>query len=78
MTIRVAKAALSGRIFAGHPTKRGDAFRAGRVDVTSDVLKAVSEFVGVGNQITVECDGEPAFCIAVTAPPVAVTGESDD
>ena len=38
--IRVATAALSGRIFAGRPTKDGAGFKEPRYDVTSDVLVA--------------------------------------
>lgn len=67
MTLRVATTALANRIYAGHPCKDGLGFKAGRVDVTSDVLKAIGEFVGVGNEVTVECEGEPKFRIAVIA-----------
>jgi len=63
--LRVATAVLSNRIFAGYPLKSGLGFREPRHDVTSDVLQAVRDKIGVGNEITVECDGEPAFRIAV-------------
>lgn len=63
--IRLAVAALSGRIFAGRPTKDGLGFKEPRYDVTSDVLRCVSEHVGIGNEVTVHCDGKPAFRIAV-------------
>lgn len=66
MTIRVAATAIGNRIYAGRPNKKGDAFLAGRTDVTGDVLKAISEFVGIGHEVTVTCDGEPSFKIAVT------------
>lgn len=61
MTIRVATAALSGRIFAGRPTKDGKGFREPRFDVTSDVLRAVADKIGIGHEVTVECDGVPAL-----------------
>lgn len=63
--IRVATAALSERIYAGRITKYGQRFREPRYDVTSDVLVAIRDKVGVGNQITVERDGKPQFRIAV-------------
>lgn len=65
MAIRVAMAALSKRIFAGHPTKNGQGFKEPRYDVTSDVLLAVSQFVGIDHKTTVECEGKPAFIIQV-------------
>ena len=64
-SIRVATAALSERIYAGRPNKAGDGFKGERHDVTSDVLRAVRDKVGVGNEVTVECDGKPEFRIAV-------------
>lgn len=63
--IRVATAALSGRIFAGRPTKDGTAFKEPRYDVTSDVLIAVKDKIGIGYNITVERDGVPLFKIAI-------------
>lgn len=65
--IRVATAALSEHIFAGRPTKDGLGFKEPRYDVTSDVLVAIRDKVGIGNEITVECDGKPAFRIRVLA-----------
>ena len=66
--IRVATAALSGRIFAGRPTKDGLGFKDPRYDVTSDVLIAVRDKVGIGNQVNVERDGVVGFRIAVLPP----------
>lgn len=63
--IRVATAALSGRIFAGRPTKDGKGFKEPRFDVTSDVLVAVKDKIGIGHEVTVECNGVPQFRIAV-------------
>lgn len=66
--IRVATAALSERIFAGRPTKDGKGFKEPRYDVTSDVLAAIRDKVGIGNEIAVECNGAVAFRIAVLPP----------
>lgn len=66
MSVRLATAALSGRIFAGTPNKAGDGFKGQRHDVTSDALKCVSEHIGMNNRAVVHCDGKPAFEIAVT------------
>lgn len=63
--IRVATAALSGRIFAGHPMKSGLGFREPRQDVTNDVYQAIKDHVGIGNQITLRRDGEPGFIIQI-------------
>ena len=63
--IRVATAVLSERIFAGRPKKDGTGFKEPRYDVTSDVLVAIRDKIGIGNKITVECDGVPQFEIAV-------------
>lgn len=66
--IRVATAALSGRIYAGRPRKDGTGFKQPRYDVTSDVLAAVKDKIGIGHEVTVECDGVPAFRIAILEP----------
>lgn len=63
--IRVATAVLSNRIFAGRPTKDGRGFKEPRYDVTSDVLRAVKDKIGIGNEVTVECDGVPQYRIAI-------------
>lgn len=63
--IRVATAALSNRIFAGRLTKDGKGFKEPRYDVTSDVLVAIKDKIGIGHQVTVECNGVPQFRIAV-------------
>ena len=67
--IRVATAALSGRIFAGRPTKDGLGFKEPRYDVTSDVLVAIRDKVGIGNEIEVGLAGTGVmFRIAVLSP----------
>ncbi len=66
--IRVATAAISGRIFAGRPTKDGMGFKEPRYDVTSDVLVAVKDKIGIGHQVNVERDGVVEFRIAILPP----------
>lgn len=66
--IRVATGALSGRIFAGRPTKDGRGFKEPRYDVTSDVLAAIRDKIGIGNQVNVERDGVVEFRIAILPP----------
>jgi hypothetical protein len=73
--IRVATAALSGRIFAGRPTKDGTGLKEPRYDVTSDVLVAVRDKIGIGHEATVERDGIPQFRIAIL--PIEATGGDD-
>lgn len=65
--IRVACTALMKRITAGHPNKDGKSFRGGGEDVTSDVLKAVIEYVEPGHVVTVNVNGMPAYEIEVRA-----------
>ena len=65
MAIRLGCAALSGRIYAGRPNKKGDGFVGQRHEVTSDVLKTVIEHIGADHAITVNVDGHPAYEIAV-------------
>lgn len=64
--IRVATAVISNRIFAGRLNKAGDAFKGERFDVTSDVMKAVIDKIGVGFEANVEVGGEPKYVIRVT------------
>ena len=77
---RIATAALSGRIYAGRVNKAGTSFLDGKVDVTSDVLKAVIEKVTPGHIVTVEVDGKPAYEIEVRAcqPSRAVIAKAGD
>lgn len=63
--LRIATAALSGRIYAGRVSKDGTRFLDGKVDVTSDVLKAVIDKVTPGHVVTVEVDGKPKYEIEV-------------
>lgn len=66
--IRVATAALSGRIFAGRATKDGMGFKEPRYDVTSDVLKAVVDHIGMGMQADIVSEGELICTIKIVAP----------
>jgi RIO-like serine/threonine protein kinase len=63
--LRVACSALGG-IYAGRIKANGCEWCAGKVDVTSDVLKAIIEHVGVGKSAEVTVDGKPSYRIAVT------------
>lgn len=74
--IRLGTAALSNRIFAGYPNKKGDAFRGERHDVTGDVLKVIAEHIGIGHEVTVNCDGIPLYRIAIL--PVEAAKEGTD
>lgn len=60
--IRVATTALSGRIFAGRPTKDGMGFKEPRYDVTSDTLKAVVDYIGLGMQADITADDGEVLC----------------
>ena len=42
-TKRIATSPLTGRIFSGRVNKEGTAFTGEKIDVTSDVLRAVIE-----------------------------------
>lgn len=76
--IRVATSVLSKRIFAGRPTKDGKGFKEPRYDVTSDVLVAIRDKVGIGNEIDVETSGVVQFRIAVLPPRVEVVESKGD
>ena len=66
--IRLATAAISGRIFAGRPTKDGMSFKEPRYDVTSDALKAVMDHIGVGMQADIVSEGEIVCTIKIVGP----------
>ncbi len=66
--IRVATAVFSERIFAGRPTKNGLGFKEPRYDVTSDVLVAIRDKVGIGNEVEVSSGNGVEFRIAVLPP----------
>ena len=65
--LRIACTALTKRIFAGRVNKAGNSFLDGKVDVTSDCLKAVIEHVEPGHTVTVHVDGVPKYEITVKA-----------
>lgn len=76
--IRVATAALSGRIFAGRPTKDGHGFKEPRYDVTSDVLVAIRDKVGIGNEIEVGLPGTGVMFRIAVLPPKAVEVDGEE
>jgi hypothetical protein len=65
--IRIACTALTRRIMAGRVTKDNLSFTGDPQDVTSDCLKAVVEFIGVGYEGVVAIDGKPVYEITVKA-----------
>lgn len=66
--IRVACTALLKRIKAGRPNKAGNSFIGGGDDVTSDCIKAIIEFVGVGGIHEVTVNGKLMYEIEVRYP----------
>ena len=73
--MRIACTGVMPRIKAGRPSKDGSCFVGNPTDVTSDCLKAVIEFVGVGHCTTVHVNGLPAYEITVNKVAAQSTGE---
>jgi len=69
MSFKNARIACSvnNRIMLGNVSPSGIDFIGTPKNVTSDCLKAIIEFVGVGNETTVTSAGKPAFVITVKA-----------
>jgi len=65
--IRIACSAVTRRIKAGRVTKDGWSFIGEPKDVTTDVLKAVIEFIGIDHEQVIIVDGKPTYKITVTA-----------
>lgn len=65
--LRIATAALSGRIYAGIPDASNRSFKGATKDVTSDVLKAiVDKAAAEGTQcLLVTVNGAPQYEIVV-------------
>ena len=64
--IRVAAAALSGRIYAGTLTADQDAFKGDKQDVTSDAIKAVIDHIlRVGGASIITEDGRERYRVVV-------------
>lgn len=53
------------KILAGTISKDGKRFLSDKTDVTSDVLKAIVDYVGVGYEIEVTVDKKPKYKISV-------------
>ena len=53
------------KIIAGSLSKDGKKFLSDRQDVTSDCLKAIIEYVGVGKAIEINVNGKPKYEIQV-------------
>lgn len=65
--IRIACTALEKRIKAGRVSKSGLDFIGNPTDVTSDCIKAIIDYVGVGGSHVVTANGEPVCEIAIHA-----------
>lgn len=65
--IHIGTSPITNRIFAGHVLKCGNAWGAGKQDVTGVACGAVAEHViANGGPVTVTCNGKPRFLITVT------------
>jgi hypothetical protein len=62
---RIACTAIAKRIQLGRVNKAGDSFIGEPVDVTSDCLIAVMDFIGRGETKVVTENGQPAYEITV-------------
>lgn len=65
--MRIVCTALTKRIVYAKVSKDGLSLTGNKTDVTSDVLKAVIDKVGIGGTDVVHVDGKPAFEISVKA-----------
>lgn len=63
--LRIACTAIAKRIQLGRVNKTGDSFIGDPVDVTSDCLVAVMDFIGRGETKVVTENGQPAYEITV-------------
>ena len=63
--IRIATSALTKRVYLGKVSKDGLDFIGNPTDVTSDVIKAIIDKVGVGGTDVVHVDGKPKYEISV-------------
>lgn len=63
--IRLGMAALSNSVFAGYLCKDGRTWKQNKHDVTSDFLRTVIEYVGVGQSLEVNVGGKPKYKITV-------------
>lgn len=63
--LRIATSCLGDCIFAGRVKKSGAEWCEGKQDVTSDVLKAVVDFVKPGHTMTINVNGSARYEITV-------------
>lgn len=64
--IKIATAAISGRIYMGRVNKKRDSFLEGKIDVTGDCVNAVCEHVISAGGVTVlSANGTPKYEITV-------------
>jgi hypothetical protein len=72
--IRVQPSPLTNTIYAGRINKTDSAWQGEKYDVTSDVIGSIIQYVGVGNIISVNENGKPAYEIEVRAIKAEVNG----
>lgn len=63
--IRIACTAIAKRIMAGRVSKSGLDFIGEPKDVTSDCLKAVIDFIGIGETKSIHVEGVPTYEISI-------------
>lgn len=73
--IRIACTAIGKRIVAGRIKKSGLGFQGEPDDVTSDVLKAVIDKIGIGGEHIITVDGKPLFSIKVSNAVEPISGK---
>lgn len=76
--IRIACAAITKRIYAGRISRDGTDFIGKKIDVTSDVIKAVIDRIGIDNTDVVSVNGEPKFEILVRGIAQKTVAQSTD
>lgn len=73
--LRVACAAVSGRIYAGRIRADGKEFIGRQTDVTSDVLAALMHYCPIGKERVIRKDGQPVAILKMFPPPTDLKGE---
>lgn len=63
--LRLGMAALSNDVFAGYLCKDGRTWKQGKHTVTSDFLRTMIEYVGVGKSLEINVGGKPKYKVTV-------------
>ncbi len=69
--LRVACAAVSGKLYAGRISRDGSTFVGTPIDVTSDVLAALLDYCPIGQQRVIRANGKAVYTLQVLPPPNA-------